>query len=387
MKPIYLMISEMFPSNECFRGPFIYDLAKSIHRQGAYRVIIAKPVNIGTKLEPYEYDGISVLQFYKTIPSSGVFSNFFWLPMAGSLISTLHSCGISINEIDVCHLHGTSFSDVSRMIQKFNNNIKTIVHHHNLDIFGIDSSRLAKRFPSFKSVIRNNIFRMNEFFDLHLMVSGLTQRQFLNFPEFILKKCYTLYNGVDLQKFHPLPDLKSKDTFHIGCVGNFIPLKDQMTLLRASERLIEQGMKDLHLKFIGSGPTKSACQKYASDSDHLNSRVEFLNEVDHRQLIDFYNSLNLFILPSYYEAFGCVYTEAYACGTPFMACCGQGIEELLPESEREKWLIPPHDFIALARKITEFRKNKPTQILNQPIDIDWHVGKYLDFLEDLKRSK
>ena len=64
-----------------------------------------------------------------------------------------------------------------------------------------------------------------------------------------------------------------------------------------------------------------------------------MNEVDHRQLNAFYNTLDLFVLPSYWDAFGCVYTEAYACGVPFMAAKGSGITEYIREDDFDNWVI------------------------------------------------
>ena len=46
----------------------------------------------------------------------------------------------------------------------------------------------------------------------------------------------------------------------------------------------------------------------------------------HENLPSFYQSLDLFVLPSYYEAFGCVYAEAYSCGVPFIAVKNQKLQ-------------------------------------------------------------
>ena len=61
----------------------------------------------------------------------------------------------------------------------------------------------------------------------------------------------------------------------------------------------------LNLRFIGSGPTIKSCKKYVKQHN-LSKFISFEKELVHEKLNDFYNSIDLFVLPSYYEALGCV---------------------------------------------------------------------------------
>jgi glycosyltransferase involved in cell wall biosynthesis len=60
----------------------------------------------------------------------------------------------------------------------------------------------------------------------------------------------------------------------------------------------------------------------------------------------------LFALPSWDEAFGLVYTEAMAQGTPTLACAGEGPEDFL-EHGVSGYLVPVRDASALAAIIGE----------------------------------
>ena len=122
------------------------------------------------------------------------------------------------------------------------------------------------------------------------------------------------------------------------------------------------------------------CKNFVHDNA-LDTIVEFRSEVKHELLPDFYSSLDLFCLPSYFEGFGCVFTEAYACGVPFITCEGQGMDDLVVEEERELWLCKPGDDFELSEKILRFWEKRETQHLKAPIAMNEIMPCYLDYVE------
>ena len=379
MKPIFLILTTMFPEEGSHRYPFVYDHVRAIQRTGRYEIAVLKAVKFSEQAGEINYRGIKVFRFHQVMNVSRLFSfiNFF------EIIKTLQRAGIAVEDIEICQIHGWgSLLGSALYLKKLKKNMRAIRHYDDFDPLIFLRSRYYK-IPILSDLWKRRVVQQTAQLDLHVGVSSRTISCLEAMSGIDLKGKYVLYNGVDVQKFYKIEAVRSDDFFKIGCVGNFIPLKDQMTLIRATELLINSGMTDLRLRFVGSGPTLAICQEYVEGRSALRDRIEFLQEVDHRKLNEFYNSLDLFVLPSVSEAFGCVYAEAWACGVPFMACCGQGIEELVPEEDRDRWLIDPHDFESLAQKIKNFRKERFIQRLNQPIDIDWHVGRYLDFLEEM----
>ena len=95
-------------------------------------------------------------------------------------------------------------------------------------------------------------------------------------------------------------------------------------------------------------------------------------------MADYFRDLDLFVMPSYFEAFGCVYSEAFACGTPYIACEGQGIEDVIYPEDRHLWLTKPKNSEDLADKILHFYRSHPTQRTSESVDIDVLVGKFLE---------
>ena len=138
----------------------------------------------------------------------------------------------------------------------------------------------------------------------------------------------------------------------------------------------------LLVSFVGSGPTLVSCSEYIS-KHQLNRYFEFVCEMPHESLPEYFNTLDLFVLPSYFEGFGCVYTEAAACGVPFIGCINQGYSEYVPEADRGKWLIKPHDYKTLATLISRQIKEPITQPLKYTYDIDKLITQYLNYLKNL----
>ena len=138
----------------------------------------------------------------------------------------------------------------------------------------------------------------------------------------------------------------------------------------------------MRLSLLGSGETRPKIERYINENGLVNF-IEWPMEVRHEQLPEYYNTLNLFVLPSIFEGFGCVYTEAFACGVPFICCYGQGAAECIAPDEREKWLMPPHDYVALAGLIERQYRERHVQHLCTDYDIDVLIKRFLNLIKEL----
>lgn len=403
----YVIITPFFPTDTRFQGPFIYDLAKAVERSGKYKgVLVFKPKEGCDKGDCYTYQGIKVHLFDMVrLPSYLFNGSLNWLN-AKLFIRALKKTGIGVEEIAVAHGHTSSFGAFCLALKRLNSSITTILHHHDPDPFTIRNGRYANNLLNLyvRAAININLF---EKIDLHVTVSNYVRDNLLAFPQCAdyevfssylrqiellgklqLPKClikctYVLYNGVDRDKFCPAGEVVKHNDYVIGCVANFVDWKDQITLLKALKILVGQKRTaDIKVLLVGSGPELKNCIDYVSENN-LTKHVEFLSEVDHTCLPLFYRRLDLFVLPSYFEGFGCVFTEAYACGVPFMCCHHQGVAECIEPSEQDRWLFPPHDHNALAALIERQYNERNKQHLCKDYDINILVGRYLAEIEKL----
>ncbi len=160
-----------------------------------------------------------------------------------------------------------------------------------------------------------------------------------------------VFNGVDADVFCPADGNRSS----VLCVGNLIPSKGQSLLVEAFAKVMNE-VPDLWCEIIGDGPEERALKELAMKAGAAN-RVIFLGRRSRKQVAQAMKDCLLFALPSSYEALGCVYLEAMACGKAVIGCHGQGIDEVI-EHGVNGWLIAPGNAQQLADAISELVGNE-----------------------------
>jgi len=384
MQPIYLVLTPFFPTENNFRGPFIFDQVKAIKRNSNYDVKVIKFISFFHKnnVEEYTYQGVKVYNFkIFDIPSfvlPGLF-NFINLKRLERLVRDIMN--IDLTEVEIIHSHSAypAGALAVELGQKFD--IKSFVQHHGFDVMLLNNSRIFKgKLKKFHNqYIKNRFLQTVNNTDLNIGVSQKIIDTLHTENKFINKNTLVLFNGVNTRNFYQLPNIKKSNSFTIGCIANFSQLKDHITLLKAIN-IVVKNTKNLTVKFIGTGPTLDQCKEYIK-INHLKEFVEFKDEVNHLELNNFYNGLDLFVLPSYSEGFGCVYAEALHIGIPIIAVRGQGIEEVLSLTDRRRLLINKGDYKDLAQKIKSQIK--------EPLKIDYNfdIDRWIvDFLNKIKNK-
>ena len=367
-KPIYLYITPFFPSPGNWRGGYCLDAAKAIARDGRYDV----RVMVAGKGDDYEWDGMKVSRFRRVTAPSGTIP--FVLEGLNNRIfrCKLKSMGIDSCDVAVCHANTLDCGHYAAFFKRLNPCAKTIVQMHSSYSLHLDSGRIGV-VPIHATLLYFYYRRVCANVDVLGFVSDMSRRTFgkryVGAPEGEVKDVRSLlwlgrflpslklprqavvYNGVDTSLFFP-KEKPRHDGFIIGCVANFQPLKDHMTLLKAAN-ILKGRIDGLKVRLIGSGVTLNSCKQYVKEHD-LEGIVSFEKEIDHRHLPDFYRSLDLFVLPSRLEGFLCVCAESWACGTPAIFCENIGLSELVPDEQKYKWLFKPRDAEGLAVKIAAY---------------------------------
>lgn len=352
----YIIFTPFFPNKSSFRGSYLLDQAKQIQSIPEFKltVIILSPF-FSKSFSNYNIEGVKCLTFKVFDFPSFILPGLFHRINNYRINLFFKKNKVSIDNKSVLHGHINypSLKFLQSLSKK--NKCKTILQHHAFDILQFDT---GVKFPFIKSYQNNSILRKfidnsNEI-DLHIAVSSPVKAKLLMLNPDLENKVHICINGVDTSKFYTKKN-QSKNKFIIGCVANFWPLKDQITLLKAINILSKSGINNIQIIFVGTGPTLESCKIY---SKKQNLNCEFIDELKHNELINFYNRLNLFVLPSYYEAFGCVYLEALACGVPFIGIKGQGIDDIIDDKYKNIQLVNSKSPLDLSESINYFYENK-----------------------------
>lgn len=162
--------------------------------------------------------------------------------------------------------------------------------------------------------------------------------------------------GVDTKLFRPkrLRGRLSKGPFRVLYVGRFMPFKGLDTLIEAFY-MLRRRWADVRLLLVGKGPTRELAEKKVEEL-RIMDQVEFLGQIPSRDdLVDIYNSSDVFVLPSRSpaEGFGIVLLEAMACGLPVVATRVGGIPYVLGDGAYGKLVKPrdPHEMASALDQI------------------------------------
>lgn len=411
-KKYYICVTPFFPSPTRWQGAYVLDQVKAIQRNSDYEVLVFKTCALNDKQNDYTIDGIKVHAIRPLLMPSYILNGATEWIVGQMFVYTLHKLGISLKQIAFVHCHTTNHAAFGFGVKRKNPNIKVLVQFHDLDPLTLRNGIWAEKRWNRRYRARKSINALNRA-DLLICISEPVKDALLSFPHprkdeiyphvfkvlsmvndmprIIPKNLYILNNGVDISLFHPLKNseyeyviesqhLKKKHKqFRIGCIANFQDFKGHRTLVEAFNILIKKGYTDTRLSLLGSGKTRMAIEHYLRENA-IYDFVEWPKEVHHESLLEYYQSLDLFVLPSYFEGFGCVCTEAAACGIPYMICTGQGAVEYIAEDETHLWTFTPKDSAELAERIIFYITNRPKQHLCKTLDINVLIKDYLNYI-------
>ena len=373
----YIIISPLFPTNEGHVGSYVYDQAKTLSDITNYDVRVIKVVSMFSNEKDYTFNEFEV-KIFRVLDLP-----FFIFP---GILNWINSMRIRhllkknnyIRDLEVIHAHvcypsAYLANAVSNIVK-----VKTIIQHHGIDALQLLNGRFYLITKFQKLFLQNRSLSQLNKIGLNLSVSKRVSKELNSYRGYNPKDEFILYNGVDRTKFYNTHCNDTNDKYTIGCIANFWPIKDHISLIKAIELLVLDGVTDIQLRLIGTGEKLEFCKHYVQ-KQNLSAFVFFEKERPHILINTFYHELDLFVLSSYYEAFGCVLMEAWATDTPILSIKNQGFSELIPENEIDNLLADEKSPKSLKEKILGEYNRRRSYPFDEKYNIENTIKEFVNY--------
>ncbi len=147
----------------------------------------------------------------------------------------------------------------------------------------------------------------------------------------------------------------NENVFNIFFAGNLIRQKGCHLLIEAFSK-IHSKYRNLRLQIAGNGVEANNLKDIVKKLG-LERKVVFYGNIEHNKLLSLMSQCDIFIMPSWNEAFGIVYLEAMSFEKPVIGTFGEGIDDLI-EDGKNGLLVKPKSVDSIVEKLTILIENK-----------------------------
>ena len=250
--------------------------------------------------------------------------------------------------------------------------------------------------------LRRTWFRRLAFELAHCVLSVSHQLKELHARStgFALDRIRVIHNGVDGSRFFPDPPIRarvrrelglSENEFCIGSVGNLLPVKDQLTLLRAVESMTGR-CSAWRLIIVGEGSERPKLEAFLDAHPNCKDRVVLTGTSDH--VPELLQAMDVYVLPSLSEGISNSLLEAMSSGLAVIATDTGGNPEVVVDGE-SGLLFPVGDSDRLAEQLLLLNSQPQVRVqlaqqalrrMREEFSIDSMIRKYAQLYESLGRK-
>ena len=192
------------------------------------------------------------------------------------------------------------------------------------------------------------------------------------------EKLHVMRNGVDLERFRPLPQEESRARLGLRgrplllSVGNLVPLKGHDLTIAAFASLLAD-YPDAQLALVGSGTERARLEAQVR-SLGLEGRVVFAGSVPNAELPQWFSAADVSVLSSSREGWANVLLESMACGTPVVATRRGGTPEVITNDAAGR-LVDVRDAEHISAEIRAVLRAAPSRarVRDHASQFGWHA--------------
>lgn len=193
-----------------------------------------------------------------------------------------------------------------------------------------------------RSIKPKSYHRMAKFANLIDIVicNSYYEKTLLLFNGYPLEKMTVVYNAIETPKYSSSRE-KIRQEFNYSSTDYVVGSLGRLTKDKGVEYLIRgaylANIPNLKLLIVGDGPERRNLEDLVTELN-LQDRVTFTGF--RRDTADLYRAMDLFTVPSLYEAFGNITVEAMLSRTPVLASHTGGITEVVRDGENGFFAFP-----------------------------------------------
>jgi glycosyltransferase involved in cell wall biosynthesis len=334
----------------------------------------------------YVFDGIRV-QCYDSVNIGFKLGIPYVLPRITSFKTFLES----VKSSRLIHVHGHPYLSsfiAAKIAKKYSKPLVVTQHNTFIEYKNFwDTIEKINDFVIGKQVLKEA--------DKIIVVSNATMNYVLTLGA-APKKIKVLHNGVDLNRFKPLPRIKDEMRRRMGIardakvaltVRRLVYKNGIDTLIDSAKEAIKKNPKIIFL-VVGKGPDFEKIRERI-ESFEIEKNFKLSGFVSDKNLPFYYNTADFFVLPSKSgEGLPLVALEAMACGVPVIATNVGGISEVVKDDYGK--LVMPDCPNSLAEAILEFSnrelsedRNRMRAIIEEKYSWEKNVDKLVEIYEGL----
>lgn len=296
-------------------GNYIHDSVMALRDQAVkMNVLLARPWKPWKNNAP-EFSAFPADLHLQLLRYPGIPRNYFRTVsnqlLAFSLSSRLHRYAKE-NDVQLIHAHTEALAPIAAAVAKALG-IPSVVTIH-----GINTSKRYIGTAAQREYFRNALNGVDR-----VILVGEPLRNFFADIAGRDEHFRVVHNGFDLPKIALDRQVFSDRAIRLVSVSNLHEGKGVELTIQALGALKKQGYVDWHYKIVGDGYMRRQLESLVH-SLGLEKQVDFVGAVPHAEVGNYLAQADVFVLPSYREAFGVAYLEAMACGLLTIGVQGQG---------------------------------------------------------------
>ncbi len=208
-----------------------------------------------------------------------------------------------------------------------------------------------------------------------------------------------IYNSCDETIFSPKDKIVTRQKMNIPnkkiilYVGNLVKIKDVSTLIKAC-MIVSQKGQDFLLLIIGDGEERKNLESLVI-SQRLEKNIRFVGWLPQSSLPDYYNSSDIFVLPSLIEGHSVALLESMTLGLPAIASSVGGNLETITDG-KNGFLFRSGDPIDLSEKLLKLltdddlrvsMSTKSSSTYQEKFSADTQIKNHMEIYHSLMKTE